>query len=63
MVPLKQATFFVLVATPVPQVQREEDQSATGLILRTHSAGPVSQILLKGESWLRAETLDDSTPQ
>ncbi len=37
----------------------EEDQSAAGLLLRTHSAGPVSQTCLaywsKGESWLRAE--------
>ena len=36
----------------VPRVQREEDQSEAGLLLRTHSAGPVSQTCyyLKGES-------------
>jgi hypothetical protein len=30
----------------VPRVQREEDQSAAGLLLRTFSAGPVSQTCL-----------------
>ena len=51
----------------VPRVQREEDQSATGLLLCTHSAGSVSQTCLlrsKRRELLRAVvTLDDSTPQ
>jgi hypothetical protein len=39
--------------------------SATGLLLRTHSAALCLRFaLLKGESWQRAVvTLDDSTPQ
>ena len=45
----------------------EEDQSAAGLLLRTYSAGPVSQTCLlrsKRRELLRAVvTLDDSTPQ
>jgi hypothetical protein len=53
--------------TSVPRVQREEDQSAAGLLLRTHSAGPVSQTCLlrsKRRELLRTVvTLDDSTPQ
>jgi hypothetical protein len=50
----------------VPRVRWKEDQSATGLLLRTQSAGPVSQTcLLRLLRWelLRAVTLDDSTPQ
>jgi hypothetical protein len=51
----------------VPRVQREEDQSAAGLLLRTHSAGPVSQTCLlrskRRELLLAVVTLDDSTPQ
>jgi hypothetical protein len=49
----------------VPRVRWEEDQSATGLLLRTHSAGPVSQTCLNliRRELLRAVTLDDSTPQ
>ena len=48
---------------PASQVKKTEVRP--GKSLCTHSAGPVSQnlLLLKGESWLRAETLDDSTPQ
>ena len=53
--------------TDVPRVQKEEDQSSAGLLLRTHSAGPVSQTCLlrsKRRELLRAAvTLDDSTPQ
>ncbi len=44
----------------------EEDQSAAGLLLRTYSAGPVSQTCLlrsKRRELLRALTIDDSTPQ
>ncbi len=50
----------------VPRAPDEEDQSATGLLLRTYSAGPVSPICftdLKGRELLRTVTLDDSTPQ
>jgi hypothetical protein len=50
----------------VPRAPDEEDQSATGLLLCTYSAGPVSPICftdLKGRELLRAVTLDDSTPQ
>jgi hypothetical protein len=51
----------------VPRVQREEDQSATGLLLRTHSAGPVSQICfyLKARAATRRRNprLLDSTTQ
>ncbi len=38
----------------------EEDLGAAGLLRGTYSAGPVSQSCFKGESWLRAATLDDS---
>jgi hypothetical protein len=44
----------------------EEDQSAAGLLLRTYSAGPVSQtcfLQFKRRELLRAITLDDLTPQ
>ncbi len=44
----------------------EEDQSAAGLLLRTYSAGPVSQTCLlrsKRRELQRTVTLDDSTPQ
>jgi hypothetical protein len=40
----------------------EEDLDARELLRRGYSAGPVSPTCydLKGESWLRAATLDDS---
>ena len=59
--------FDVSLIAVVPRVQKEEDQSAAGLLLRTFSAGPVSQTCLlrsKRRELLRAVvTLDDSTPQ
>ncbi len=43
----------------------EEDQSAAGLLLRTHSAGPVSQtcLMIYRQELLRTVILDYSTPQ
>jgi hypothetical protein len=49
---------------PASQVKRRP--SATGLLLRTHSDGPVSQtclLRLLRRELLRAVTLDDWTPQ
>jgi hypothetical protein len=49
---------------PASQVKRRP--SATGLLLRTHSDGPVSQtclLRLLRRELLRTVTLDDSTPQ
>jgi hypothetical protein len=60
---------FLGLPDPDPLVSREsgeEDQSAAGLLLRTYSAGPVSQTCLlrsKRRELLRAVTLNDSTPQ
>ena len=49
----------------VPRAPEKEDLNARELLRRADSAGPVSPtcLMYKAESWQRAVTLDNSTPQ
>jgi hypothetical protein len=54
--------FFFKFTLRLSRESGEEDLGAAGLLRGAYSAGPVSQTCycFKGESWLRAATLDDS---
>jgi hypothetical protein len=46
-----------------PASPEKEDPSARRFLRRADSAGPVSPTMYKAESWQRAVTLDNSSPQ